>query len=538
MLRFARWRVVLVVLGSLWSLLYAAPNLIPHDIRQNLPTFAPKQTVNLGLDLRGGSYMLLEANLQALQKERLDSEADNMAKTLQDQRPRIGYTGRGVLGDAARLKVLNDADQARAFEALRKVHMASGPALIAGGGSDPDFEVTQSADGYIESRLTKTGATKLASDAITRSIEVVRRRVDEMGTNEVSITRQGADRINVQAPGVSDPQQLKDRIGKTAKMTFHLQDATVSAADLATGRAPPGTTILPQDNPNEPLVAIRTRAVLTGDELTDAQPSFEQQTSEPIVSFKFNQRGARIFCQVTTENVNRRFAVVLDGKVLTAPNILGAICGGNGQITGNFTVESATELSTLLRAGALPVPLTVVEQRTVGAELGQDSINAGVTAGVVATLLVVAFMVLAYGFFGVMACVALVINIAMIIAAMSVSGATLSLPGIAGLILTIGMAVDANVLVYERMREEQANGRGPAMAIDAGFHRALITIIDSHVTQLGAALILFQFGHGPVRGFAWTLSIGCLTSVFTATLVTQYFIFLWFRATRPKQLPI
>lgn len=538
MLRFARWRVLLVVLGSLWAVVFAAPNLIPHDVRQALPAFVPKQTVNLGLDLRGGSYMLLEANLQALQKERLESELDNMAKTLQDQRPRIGYTGRGVSGDAARLKVLNDSDQSRAVEVLKKVHAPSGAALIGGGAADPDFAVTVAADGYIETRLTKTGAEKLASDAITRSIEVVRRRVDEMGTNEVSITRQGADRINVQAPGVSDPQQLKDRIGKTAKMTFHLHDASVSAADLAAGRAPPGTTLLPQDNPSEPFVAVKTRAVLTGDELTDAQPSFDQQTSQPIVTFKFNQRGTRIFCQISTENVNRRFAVVLDGKVLTAPNIINPICGGNGMITGNFTVASASELSTLLRAGALPVPLTVVEQRTVGAELGQDSINAGVTAGVVATVLVVAFMVLAYGLFGVLACVALVINIAMIIAAMSVSGATLSLPGIAGLILTIGMAVDANVLVYERMREEQAHGRGPAMAIDAGFHRALITIIDSHVTQLGAALILFWFGHGPVRGFAWTLSIGCLTSVFTATLVTQYFLYLWFRAKRPKQLPI
>jgi protein-export membrane protein SecD len=538
MLRFARWRVILVVLGSIWALVYAAPNLLPENIRHVLPAFAPRATVNLGLDLRGGSYMLLEANLQALQQERLESELDNMTKTLQDQRPRIGYTGRGVSGDAARLKVLNPADQDRAVEVLRKLHAPSGAALIAGGAADPDFTVNIAADGYIEARLTKTGADKLASDAITRSIEVVRRRIDEMGTNEVSIARQGADRINVQAPGVSDPQQLKDRIGKTAKMTFHMHDASVSAADVAAGRAPPGTTILPQDNPNEPFIAVRTRAVLTGDELTDAQPSFDQQTSQPIVTFKFNQRGARIFCQVTTENVNRRFAVVLDGKVLTAPNIINPICGGNGMITGNFTVESATELSTLLRAGALPVPLTIVEQRTVGAELGQDAINSGIKAGIVGTALVVAFMVLAYGLFGVLACLALVINVAMIIAAMSVGGATLSLPGIAGLILTIGMAVDANVLIYERMREEQANGRGPAMAIDAGFSRALVTIIDSHLTQIGVALILFQFGHGPVRGFAWTLSIGVVTSVFTATLVTQSFIAVWFRLVRPKKLPI
>jgi protein-export membrane protein SecD len=359
-----------------------------------------------------------------------------------------------------------------------------------------------------------------------------------MGTSEVSIQRQGADRINVQAPGMSDPEALKQRIGKTAKMTFHLVDASVSAQDAAQGRAPPGTIILPQDEANEPFVAVRSRAMLTGDDLTDAQPTFDQQRGIPVVSFKFNQRGARIFCQLTQQNTGARFATVLDGKVITAPTINEPICGGSGQISGNFTVETANELSVLLRAGALPAPLTVVEQRTVGAELGQDAINSGAMAGIVGAGLVVAFMILAYGLFGVMACVALVINIAMIMASMSMVGATLSLPGIAGLILTIGMAVDANVIIYERMREEQAHGRGPAMAIDAGFSRALITIIDSHLTQIGVALILFQFGHGPVRGFAWTLSIGVLTSVFTATLVTQLFIAIWFRLARPKKLPI
>jgi protein-export membrane protein SecD len=538
MLKFARWRIFLVAVVSVLSILFTAPNLIPENVRAQMPGFLPKSTVNLGLDLRGGSYLLMEVDLKSLEKERLEAEGDVMAKALQDAKPRISYTGRSITAEAARLKVVNPADQARAVAAIRKVHAPTAAAAITGAAGEPDFLISESADGYVEARPSKTYLDKQASDAITRSMEVIRRRIDEMGTSEVSIQRQGADRINIQAPGLSDPEALKARIGTVAKMTFHLVDASVSAQDAAAGRAPPGTTILPQDSAAEPFVAVRTRALLTGDDLVDSQPTFDSQRSAPVVQFTFNGRGARIFCQLTSENSGARFATVLDGKVITAPSINEPICGGTGIIFGNFTVESANNLSVLLRAGALPAPLTAVEQRTVGAELGQDAISAGAMAGIVGTALVVAFMVLAYGLFGFLACLALVINMAMILASMSMVGATLSLPGIAGLILTIGMAVDANVLIYERMREEQQGGRGPAMAIDAGFHRALITIIDSHLTQLIAALILFQFGHGPVRGFAWTLSIGTLTSVFTATLVTQFFIYVWFRLVRPKKLPI
>jgi protein-export membrane protein SecD len=537
MLAFPRWRVILVAIVSVWAILFTLPNLLTPELRKQLP-FLPGSTVNLGLDLRGGSYLLYEVDLRALLKERLDSEADAMAKTLQETKPRIGYTGRSVANEAARLKVINPADQDRAVAALRKLHAPAAAAAITGGTGEPDYVISVSADGYIEARPSKTYIDKQAADAITRSIEVIRRRIDPNGTSEVSIVRQGTDRINVQAPGLSDPETLKRAIGTTAKMTFQMVDSSVSAQDTAAGHAPPGTDILPQDNPNEPFLAVRSRAVLTGDDLVDSQPTFDQQRGEPVVSFRFSNRGARVFCQLTSENRGARFATVLDGKVITAPSINEPICGGSGIIFGSFTVESANELSVLLRAGALPAPLTPVEQSSVGAELGQDAISAGAMAGIVGTALVVAFMVLAYGLFGFLACLALVINMAMIMAFMSIAGATLSLPGIAGLILTIGMAVDANVLIYERMREEQSHGRGPAMAIDAGFHRALITIIDSHLTQLIAALILFQFGHGPVRGFAWTLSIGTITSVFTATLVTQLFIAIWFRLVRPKKLPI
>jgi protein-export membrane protein SecD len=283
---------------------------------------------------------------------------------------------------------------------------------------------------------------------------------------------------------------------------------------------------------------VRRRPALTGEHLTAATPRFDSNIGQWVLGFDYDSEGSTIFCRLTRENVDKRFAILLDGQVLTAPVIRGPICGSGGQIEGNFTPESATDLAVMLQAGALPAPLTVIEQRSVTAGLGQDAIAAGSLSGIIASVAVVVFMVLAYGLFGVFACLALVINVAMIVAVMSVSGATLSLPGIAGLVLTIGMAVDANVIIYERMRDEQAAGRGPAMAVDAGFSRALVTIIDSHLTQIGVALILFAFGHGPVRGFAWTLSIGVVTSVITATVVTQFFIALWFRAARPKELPI
>ncbi len=536
MLQVSPWRIVLVVLATLWALAFAAPNIIPEAVRLSLPGFVPKQAVNLGLDLRGGSYLLLEVDTQALIRERLEIEAETMAGVLREAKPRIGYTGRAVVGDAARLKPLNPADQARA---LRLIEAAAKPeAGLGQAAPEADIAVRAAADGAIESRFTEAGVERLKRDAVTRSIEVIRRRIDGLGTSEISIARQGADRIVVQAPGESDPQALKRRIGQTAKMTFHLVDMSVTPEDLAAGRVPPGSRRLPQDDPNEPAVVIRSRALITGEDLTDASPSFNQE-NQPVVSFTFNQRGGRIFCQVTTQNAGQRFATVLDDKVITAPRINEPICGGSGQIYGGFTVETANELAVLLRAGALPAPLSVIEQRSVGAELGQDAIDAGAISTLVAFALVLVFMVLAYGgLFGGIAVIALVINGVMIMAAMSMTGAVLTLPGIAGLILTLAVALDANVLIYERMREEVRNGRSPAIAIDSGFNRAIITILDANITHLGAALIMFSLGAGPVKGFAWTLAIGVFTSVFTAVLVTQVLIAWWFRANRPKALPI
>lgn len=539
MIKIAAWRTWVVIIATVASLIYASPNFFPPSVRAGIPFINTLKPVNLGLDLQGGSYLLMEVDIPALRKQQLESVVDEMASTLQKAKPRIAYTGRGVAGDAARLRMVDPADAPRALEVLKKELVQQ---IDAGGlgRTAPNYVITQAADGAIEARFSPEYIIEQTRRAVDQSQEVVRRRIDPNGTSEVSINRQGVDRIVVQAPGESDPETLKRRIGKTARLTFHLLDERASLEDAAAGRAPPGSEIVPQEGrPDEPFLVIKSRALLSGDDLSRADPSFEQQTGQPVVSFKFNSRGSRIFGQITQQNVDKRFAVVLDGNVITAPNINEPILGGSGQISGNFTVESAKELADLLNAGALPAPLKIIEQRSVGAELGQDAINAGALAGIVASVAVVGFMVLAYGLFGVFACLALVINVCMIIAALSLAGATLSLPGIAGLVLTIGMAVDANVIIYERMREEQSvHGRGPVASLDTGFQGALITIIDSHLTQIGVALILFQFGHGPVRGFAWTLSIGVITSVFTATLVTQLFLAWWFNAVRPSKLPI
>lgn len=527
MLKLPRWRVVLVILFSVLGIAFAMPNVLPPNVREHLPTWLPHQTLNLGLDLQGGSHLLLEVDTATLKHNRLDQIAEEMAQNLRQAEPPIRYTGRGVTGDAARIRLIDPTEMTRAMQTLRPMARSttSNSELIT---------FTQGADGTIEARMTDASLRELSRQAAQQSIEVIRRRVDPTGANEINPVRQGENRIVVQAPGVSDPEMLKERIGTTALMTFHM----VREVDPS-GALPPGTMLV-QGDPvrGTPSEVVERRPRFTGERLVSATPSTDPQTGEFVLSFRLDTQGTRLFCRITRDNTGQRFAILLDNQVLTAPRINEPICGGSGQISGNFTAESANELAVMLRAGALPAPLTVIEQRTVTAELGQDAVNAGSQATLYGAIGVVAFMVLAYGLFGVLACLALVINIAMIIGVMSITGATLSLPGIAGLVLTMGMAVDANVLIYERMREEQANGRGPALAIDAGFARALVTIIDSHVTQIGVALILFWFGHGPVRGFAWTLSIGVVTSVITATLVTQFFIAIWYRLARPQKLPI
>jgi len=531
MLQLARWRVILVAVVTVFGILFALPNFLPERVRDSLPGFMPRQTVNLGLDLRGGSQLLLEIDVATLQRQQLDNVADLMASSLRSASPQIRYTARSVVGDAARVRLVDPTQMEAARRALRSI------AQSTTGGNDY-YTFTESADGLIEARITPVHLRELSRQAAQQSIEVIRRRIDPTGTAEVTIARQGDQRVVVQAPGVTDPQQLKDRIGRTALMTFHMV-REVDPGDAAAGRLPPGT-MLAQPSPNsdnQPEIVER-RPRFTGERLVRANPSTDPQTNEFVLSFQLDSEGSRLFCRITRENTGNRFAILLDNQVLTAPRINEPICGGSGQISGNFTAQTANDLAVMLRAGALPAPLTVIDERTVDASLGRDAIEKGGLASGVAALVTFVFMVLAYGLFGVFACVALIVNLTLILAGMSLVGAALTLPGIAGLILTIAMAVDANVLIYERMREEAAAGRSPALSIDAGFNRAMITIVDANLTTILAAMILFQFGAGPVRGFAWTLSIGVITSVFTAVMVTQILIAWWFRATRPKQMPI
>ncbi len=531
MLQVARWRIILVLVVTVMGIAFAFPNFVPQSVRDSLPDFMPKQAINLGLDLRGGSQLLLEVDVDTLRRQQLDNVADQMASAMREAQPRIAYTGRGVVGEAARIRLVDPTQMERAIAALRP--MARSPTS-----SNDIMTFTQSADGLIEATLTDAYVRELSRQAAQQSIEVIRDRIDPTGTAEVNIVRQGDQRIIVQAPGVTDPQQLKDRIGQTALMTFHLV-REVSPEEASQGRLPPGTMLVqPYPEIGSSTEVVERRPRLTGEHLTRANPSTDPQTNQFVLAFRLDSEGSRIFCRITREYVNQRFAILLDNQVLTAPTINEPICGGSGQISGNFTPESASELALMLNAGALPTPLTVIDERTVDASLGRDAIESGAKASAVAGLVTFVFMVLAYGLFGIFACIALVVNLILIVAAMSMIGAALTLPGIAGLILTIAMAVDANVLIYERMREEAAAGRGPALAIDAGFNRAMITIVDANLTTILAALILFQFGAGPVRGFAWTLSIGVVTSVFTAVLVTQILIGWWFRTFRPKQMPI
>jgi protein-export membrane protein SecD len=372
---------------------------------------------------------------------------------------------------------------------------------------------------------------------VETSIEVIRKRIDSLGTKEPSISRQGINRIVIEAPGESDPEQLKRIIGRTAKLTFQMVDETVSPADIAAGRIPPGSEALLDDSTGQQIV-VRKAILVAGGSLTRANVGVDQY-QRPAIDFAFNGEGAKAFGEATSRNIGKRFAIILDGHIVSAPTIQGAITGGTGQITGSFTHEEASEVVNVLKSGALPAKLNFESQRTVGAELGADAVHAGMISTIIAFITIVAFMFLAYGFvFGGVSIAALLVNLLLIIASMTVFQATLTLPGVAGLILSLAVAVDANVLIYERIRDEERGGHKPIAALDVGFSRALVSILDANITSLISALIMFVFGAGPVRGFAWTLMIGVFTSVFSAILVSQVLLGWWYRATKPKKLPI
>ncbi len=524
MLYFSRLKIMLIVAACLIGALACVPNLGAAPV-----SWIPWRKVNLGLDLKGGSYLLMQVDMSAVVKERLEGLLDTVRHDL--IRANIGYHNLAVqpAKDRVAFRLRDPSQQAQATTVLREA-IASSSA-----GGRPDVDITTAPNGQFLLTLSTVAMTERATSAVQQSIEIVRRRIDATGVVDPQIARQGQDRIVVQLPGVSDPERIKELLGKTAKMTFHLLDAN---ANLNAPVPPPGVEFLPmQDNPKS-KIPVRKRVEVDGANLTDARAGQNPQTGEWVVDFTFDSAGARRFADITRANVGRPFAIVLDNKVISAPVIREPIIGGRGQISGHFDARSATDLALLLRAGALPAPLTVVEERTVGPELGADSIRAGAISLAVGFLLVIAFMAMFYGLFGWIANIALVVNLILMLGILSLIQATLTLPGMAGILLTLGMAVDANILINERIREEVRNGRTPVAAMETGFKRAFGTILDSNATALLAHVMLFIFGTGPVRGFAVTITVGIVTSLFTATMLARLLMVRWYATLRPIALPV
>jgi len=532
MLYFTRWKALAVILTALAVCLCAVPNFFSEATVKTWPAFAQRRLV-LGLDLQGGSHLLLEVDANSVKKDKLDQVRDDARRTLREAK--LGYTGLSIKGDNVEVRV-KEADLPTALTKLRELSQPLGGLL--GSSGQRSLEVSDAGGGLIRLTVPQAAITDRVRQAVDQSIQIIEKRVNELGTVEPLIQRQGVDRVLVQVPGLQDPTRLKEILGKTAKMDFRMVDSTVSPEQALQGRVPSDSEVLKGTEPPHVPYVVKKQVLVSGADLTDAQPGFDQRTGQPIVSFRFNGTGARKFAQATTENVKQPFAIVLDNEVISAPVIQEPITGGSGQISGNFTVQQANDLAILLRAGALPAPLTIIEERTVGPGLGQDSIAAGELASYVGSVLVIVFMTLTYRLFGLFANIAVAVNVAMIFGVLSLLNATLTLPGIAGIVLTVGIAVDSNVLIYERIREEVRHGRNAISAIDAGFSRALATILDSNITTFIAAAVLFYIGTGPVRGFAVTLGIGIVTTVFTAFTVTRLIVASWVRWKRPQTVPI
>jgi preprotein translocase subunit SecD len=552
MLNLPRWQTIVIIGITLLSGLFALPNLLPAVVLDVMPGWYATSRINLGLDLRGGAHFLLEADLRSVLNERLNNLTDSLRGEFRKQQ--IGFKEVNVDPGRAVVVVLREeGDRAKAIEAVRTV--------------DPSLSVSGERDtlriAYSEQELFRR-----KKEVIDQSIEILRRRVDETGTLEPVIVRQGDERILLQVPGIKDTTDLKRKINQTAKLTFHLVNEDLAAAGPG-ATVPPTTMLVPlregmqelrkvnpkaaeeiaNANPkmspeqicrryNPQCIPVLKRVIVGGEELDDARATFEQQSSgRPIISFTFNTAGGRAFCNATKANINKRLAIMLDGEIISAPVVQSAICGGSGIITGTFTTQQTQEQALLLRSGALPATLTIIEERTVGADLGADAIKAGTIAAVIGTALVVILMFVAYGpVFGGFANLAMLVNLLMVFAGMSILGASLTLPGIAGLVLTVGMSVDSNVLIYERVREEKALGRSPFSALATGYERAMSAIIDANLTTLVAGVLLFGFGSGPIRGFATTLSLGLVTSMFSATIFTRMLLALWVRWRRPSEL--
>jgi preprotein translocase subunit SecD len=554
MLNFPLWKRLLILAITLFGIVVAAPNILysrveqANDARAALeggatptpeleaqaagwPAFLPSGLINLGLDLRGGAHVLVEVRLEDAQADRLEGLWPDLRDRLRDLRDEVGTVRRmDSPPNELRIRIGRPEGMQAALGAVAEV---SQPVFTLTGGAARDFEARAEGDVLVVT-LSAPEIAAMNERTMQQSLEIIRRRVDETGTREPSIQRQGADRILIQVPGIGSAEELLAIIGQTARLSFHPVVSRTGDPE-----AQPGLDEVIYPSIDEPgtFYVLERRAVVTGEQLVDSQPAFDQN-SRPAVNFRFDAQGGAAFGRYTAENIGKPFAIVLDGEVISAPVIQSHIPGGSGIITGNFTPEESTRLAILLRAGALPAEITVLEQRTIGPELGRDSIEAGRMAAIIALGAVAAYTVLSYGLFGVAACLALLVNMALIFALMTAIGATLTMPGIAGLVLTIGMAIDSNVLIFERIREELRTARGPARAIQLGFEKALTSIVDANITTLIVAVILYFLGSGPVRGFAVTLGLGIVCTVFTAIYVTQVIIAAWFDWRRPKTVNV
>jgi preprotein translocase subunit SecD len=530
MLDFPRWKVWLVSLTILVGVLLAVPSLLPKDQVERWPGWLPSARINLGLDIAGGSQLLLEADLADAGKQRLQAKEEEVTTELRRGEPRIQIGDVSTSGGKLSFVVRDPTQLDAAFERMRSLSQPQG---LTG---TRDWEVSTLDGNRIVLTPTESGTKTALKDSLTVARDVVRRRIDPGGTKEITVINQGERRIFVQVPGIEDPEALKQLIGQTARLEFKLVDLSANPADVQAGRAPPGSQVLPMAD-GSGLMAVKRRVMVSGDQLIDAKQSFDQD-GRPDIDITFNTAGARRFGRVTQENVGKPFAIILDDKILSAPNINEPILGGRAQISGSFTVQTAHDLAVSLASGKLPVKLNVIEERTISAELGADSIHKGVIASLIGTVGVIMFMLVTYGRFGVYANIALVVNAFLILGTMSMFNATLTLPGIAGFILTIGAAVDANVLINERIREEMHRGRRIIDAVDTGYREAMRAIFDANVTHVISAGLMAYFGSGPVRGFAIVLLIGVVTSVFTAVYFTRMLVAQYLRRARPRVLHI
>ncbi len=525
MFGYSKFKAWVVIVVSVFGLVFSLPNFLPDSVYKQVPESVRKvwHPVTLGLDLSGGSYLLLQVETDALYKEQLTSLADSVRTVLVDRKVR--FSGLKVEGEgdkmAVSFKLLNGGDYSRVRDIISRLESGL---QISSSGAQVSVSYSQAA--FIQ----------MVNSAVEQSIQIVRRRIDELGTKEPSIQKEGTDRIRVQLPGVQEPGEVKALLGKTAKMTFHLVDEGTSVYDAQRGKISPDSMLVPGDDMSEAFYVLKRAAVVGGDQFQTASSGFQNGTTA-VVNFQFKQAGARKFSVATRDNVGKRLAIVLDGRVISAPVIQSHIPGGSGTITGNFTIDSAENLALMLRSGALPAPLSVVEEKVIGPGLGTDSIEAGFLSCMIGVVLVFAFVFLIYGKIGTFANIALIFNGLLLLAILGLFNATLTLPGVAGIALTIGMAVDSNILVFERMREELTMGRtAPLNVINAGFENSFTGILDSQLTTLFAALVLYWLGSGPVKGFGVTLGIGILTTMFTAIMVTKFLMLAWLQIKKPKEI--